>query len=198
MESHARNVQMKFSDYFASVPVLETARCVLRPFERADMDDYFEILQDEEVLKYLGGAVQVVDREPHISNWLNNINGRLLKVKKVFTWCIEHKETARVIGRIDLGGFVKQSHAEIAYHFSRDFWGDGIATEVVGCVTDFGVNRLRLHRIQGLVRVENIASQRVLLKNQYQMEGVLKLYPFGKEFHDAAMFALVKEENLKR
>lgn len=71
------------------------------------------------------------DKEPHITNWLNNINGRLLETKKVFTWCVEEKKSGKIIGRIDLGGFKKKTVAEISYHFAREYWGKGIATEVV-------------------------------------------------------------------
>lgn len=49
-----------------------------------------------------------------------------------------------------------------------------------------------LRRIQGLARVENTPSIRVLEKNGYQREGVLRGYPFGREFHDAVMLAAVR------
>ncbi len=49
-----------------------------------------------------------------------------------------------------------------------------------------------LRRIQGLVRVENTASLRVLEKNGCQREGIRRCYPFGREFHDAAMLAIVR------
>ena len=52
------------------------------------------------------------DKEPHITNWLNNVNGKLLKRKLVFTWCVKEKVSKKVIGRIDLGGFVKKCSCE--------------------------------------------------------------------------------------
>lgn len=188
---------MKFNDYFTEVPRLETKRFILRAFTRVDMDQYFDILRNDSVQKYLGGGVPIFDKEPHVTNWLNNINGRLLKSKKVFTWCVEEKGTGKVAGRIDLGGFQKKTFAEISYHFAEDFWHRGVATEVVECVTNFGMYELRLHRIQGLVRVENTPSILVLKKNGYHEEGVLRLYPFGKEFHNAVMLAIINENNLK-
>ena len=98
-----------------------------------------------------------------------------------------------MIGRIDLGGFLKQTMAEIAYHYAYDSWGRGAATEVAARVTDFGLNDLGLRRIQGLVHVENGASMRVLEKSGYLREGTLHYYPFGREFHDAVMLAIVKQ-----
>ena len=91
-----------------------------------------------------------------------------------------------------LGGFVKKTTAEISYHLSSDFWNRGLATEVVERVTEFGLNELGLKRIQGLVMVENQASIRVLEKNGYIREGLLHNYPFGREFHNVVMLAIVK------
>lgn len=181
-----------FNDYFENIPYLETERFSLTSFNREDMEEYFDILRDERVQKYLGGGIPLFDREPHITNWLNNINNKLLKRKLVFTWCVKEKNTGKIAGRIDLGGFMKKTMAEISYHYAYDFWGKGVATEVAAKVTEFGLNELKLRRIQGLVRVENIASIRVLEKNGYIKEGVLHYYPFGREFHDAVMLAIVR------
>lgn len=181
-----------FNSYFQAIPKMESERLLLTAFNREDMDAYFDILRDPEVQKYLGGAVPVFDKEPHISNWLNNINDRLLKRRLVFTWCIRDKSSGQVVGRIDLGGFVKKTTAEISYHLSSDFWNCGLATEVVERVTEFGLNELGLKRIQGLVMVENQASIRVLEKNGYIREGLLHNYPFGREFHNVVMLAILK------
>lgn len=182
----------KFKDYFECVPTLETERFMLVPFEREYMDEYFDILRDDRVQRYLGGGVPMFDKEPNITDWLHNINDRLLKRKLVFTWCVKEKATGRVIGRTDLGGFIKQTMAEISYHYAYDSWGRGAASEITSKVTDFGLNELGLRRIQGVVHVENEASMRVLEKNGYQREGTLHCYPFGREFHDVVILAIVK------
>lgn len=95
-----RHAGMKFNDYFDKIPYLETERFVLRAFTRVDMEQYFNILRYENVQKYLGGGVPIFDEEPRISNWLSNINGRLLKSKKVFTWCVEEKNRAKLQGEL--------------------------------------------------------------------------------------------------
>lgn len=182
---------MTFNDYFASIPILETKRCILRPFSRDDLEEYFMILRDERVQKYLAGGIPLYDKEPHTTNWLNNINRRLLDKKLVLTWCIEDKETHHIVGRIDLGGFNKKQVAEIAYHLGYDYWGKGIATEVISRISEFGVNNLKLKRIQATVMVDNLASIKALEKCGYIKEGILHYYPIGKEFHDVVMLALL-------
>lgn len=189
---HKEDKKKQFKDYFEGIPYLETERFVLVPFAREDMDEYFDILRDDRVQKYLGGGVPLFDKEPNITDWLNNINDKLLKRKLVFTWCVKEKKSGKVIGRIDLGGFIKKTMAEIAYHYAYDSWGKGAATEVAACVTGFGFEELGLRRIQGLVHVENKASKRVLEKAGYLQEGILHHYPFGREFHDVVMLAAVR------
>lgn len=187
---------MKFNDYFVKIPYLETDRLILRAFFLEDIDTYLAIISNPQVQKYLCGGVPIFNKEPHISNWLNNVNGRLLKSKTVFTWCIEYKNDKQVVGRIDLGGFVKKSIAEISYYFSPKYWGIGLATESVKEITSFGFNELRLHRIQATVLPDNIASLNVLKKAGFAEEGILKKYLIGKEFHDIVMMSNVYEKNL--
>lgn len=189
---------MKFNDYFTAIPRLETDRLILRAFDYEDISTYLDIIQNPQVQQYLGGGVNLFSEEPHISNWLNNVNGRLLKSKTVLTWCIELKDKKKVIGRIDLGGFVKKTMADIAYYFSPEYWRMGLATEAVKEVTRFGFNELKLHRIQATVMPDNTPSLKVLEKAGFVEEGVLKKYMFGREFHDTIMLAAVREENLDK
>lgn len=191
-------IPMKFNDYFETIPYLETDRLIMRAFCHNDMKAYLKIIHDPKVQQFLGGGVNLFSEEPHISNWLTNINGRLLKSKTVFTWCIELKGDNKVIGRIDLGGFVKKSMAELSYYLSPDCWGKGYATEAVKEVTRFGFDDLKLHRIQACVMLENISSLKVLKRVGFSKEGILKKYIFGREFHDTILFGFVCEQNLDK
>lgn len=53
------------------------------------------------------------------------------------------------------------------------------------------MKELKLKRIQGLVRVENFGSIRVLEKNGYEKEGILRNYPFGREFQNVVMMSII-------
>lgn len=187
---------MKYADYFKEIPVLRTERLQLRAFMPGDMEAYLNITQDPAVLQYTGGGVLDLRGEGAVNRWLANINGRVLKSKLAFTWCIADASGGQVIGRIDLGGFDKRAMAEIAYHLDSRHWGRGFATEAAQAVTDFGLDSLLLHRIQGLVMPENTASLRVLEKCGYVREGLLRKYHFGQGFHDAVMLAIIREENM--
>ncbi len=181
---------MKFTDYFKDIPVLESDRLLLRPFGYDDIEPYLTFFTDREVQRYLGSVLIPKDRED-AKRWIDNLNGRCLKSKLVFTWCIEWKRSGEIIGRCDLGGFVRKSMAEVSYYLSRGMWNQGIMTEAMQLVLDFGFRDLHLHRIQACVLPDNVASLRLLEKLGFQREGLLRQYDYGKEFHDVIMLSIL-------
>lgn len=60
--------KIQFNDCFKEIPALTTEQFYLTAFCREDMEEYFDILRDERVQRYLGGGVPLFDREPHITN----------------------------------------------------------------------------------------------------------------------------------
>ncbi|MDL2233065.1 GNAT family N-acetyltransferase [Ruminococcaceae bacterium OttesenSCG-928-L11] len=186
---------MSFNEFFQSIPSLETERLTLRAFRRDDIPRYLPMIRDPDVRQFLGGGVNDLTNDRHVENWLRNINGRLLQSKTVFTWCVEYKPEQQNIGRIDLGGFVRKSMADLAYYIAKDYWNRGIATEAVNRVVEFGFSQLKLHRIQAIVQTENIASLKVLQKAGFEAEGILRKYAFGKEFHDVVMLSVLNEQS---
>lgn len=59
--------------------------------------------------------------------------------------------------------------AEIGYMIgSKEFWGKGVASEVVSLLTNYGFNRLNLNKITAGVVDGNEGSVKVLVKNGYK------------------------------
>lgn len=73
--------------------------------------------------------------------------------------------------------------AEIGYLLSTENWSKGIATEAVRQICKIAFSELNIIRITGLVYEPNIASRRVLEKNDFILEGIMKN-------------AVVKDENI--
>jgi RimJ/RimL family protein N-acetyltransferase len=59
---------------------------------------------------------------------------------------------------------------EIAYTFTRDLWGQGLASEIARALTDIGLSQLKLPSLIGFVYAANGASRRVLEKTNYVLE----------------------------
>jgi len=76
-------------------------------------------------------------------------------------------------------GLVKQTDvyrlsAELGYWIGEPYWGLGIATRAVELITAYGFSRLGLVRIYSGVFEFNSASQRVLEKSGFKLEGVFE------------------------
>lgn len=84
---------------------------------------------------------------------------------------------------------------EIGYWVGEPFWGKGIASEALRLVTDYGFENLLLERISTSVFDYNLASMRVLEKNGYQKEGVLRRSVVKNEkVYDEHVYAKLKNE----
>jgi len=90
------------------------------------------------------------------------------------TFAIDFKgELAGCAGLVRQTDIYKLS-AEIGYWIGEPFWGMGIATTAVELLSEYGLNDLGLIRIYSAVFDFNKASQRVLEKSGYQLEGIFK------------------------
>lgn len=182
-----------FSDWFKSVPIIETNRLILRPFSSSDLQYYIQEFSNPNVRKYLGGVLQLKN-EKEGYNWLRNVNDRLLKKKLVFTWLITNKnDTNQSFGRIDLGGFTNKKAAEVSYYIWENYWNNGYASESIKKIIHFGLNDLELSRIQAIVDTENSNSIKVLQKCGFHNEGLLRNYPIGKSIKDVYMFSIINQ-----
>ena len=66
---------------------------------------------------------------------------------------------------------------ELGYVLGSEYWGRGIVTEAVKMAAkSVFAERENLERIEALVDVDNVGSQRVLEKVGFQREGVLRKY----------------------
>jgi len=82
---------------------------------------------------------------------------------------------------------------ELGYFIGEEYWGNGIATEAVNLICNYGFENLEINRINASVMDFNIASIRVLEKCGFEKEGVLKkaLFKLG-DFYDDHRFGLLK------
>jgi RimJ/RimL family protein N-acetyltransferase len=82
--------------------------------------------------------------------------------------------------------------AELGYWLSDRYAGNGIMTEVVTKILDYAYQKLGLVRVYAPIFKHNQASIRILEKNGFECEGVLKAY-FKKhnKYVDALCYAKV-------
>jgi len=84
----------------------------------------------------------------------------------------------RLVGQITLGGLSYGAYrgGHIGYWISEEFANRGLTTRAVRELTRYGLEDLRLHRIEIALRPENGASKRVAEKSGYSFEGLRPRY----------------------
>ena len=84
---------------------------------------------------------------------------------------------------------------EIGYMITPDHRGKGFASEAVTMMVDFLFLDKEWQRIQAIIAEENVASKRVLEKNGFQKEGVIRKAIFGLgRYWDVSLYSILREE----
>ena len=78
-----------------------------------------------------------------------------------------------VIGAVALEN-IKKHKAELGYWLGKKYWNKGIMTEAIRIMTDIGFKKLKLARIYAYTFPKNTSSRKVLEKNGYKLEGLLR------------------------
>lgn len=140
---------------------LETARLIIRSYERRDAESWVAMLADPEVRRYLPPF-----EPPTAETFYSGMQRRqeLERERGYAMWAVEVKDTGAFIGQCGLNFIGDRAEVEIAYHYSRDFWNKGYATEAAAAVLAHALGPVGLDRVIGLVVPENVGSWRVLEK----------------------------------
>ncbi len=88
----------------------------------------------------------------------------------------------------------RDAGAEFGYWLGRTHWGQGVMTRVVSVFAPWAMAALGLQRLQATVLDFNVGSARVLEKNGFVEEGVLRCAVRKRgRLHDLRMFARLRD-----
>jgi RimJ/RimL family protein N-acetyltransferase len=159
--------------------ILETKRLILRHQVLDDLDNLFALYRDLDVSRYIPDAPRTYEEAKEELEW--HMNGHP-KYPELGLWATMHKETNKFIGRCGLLSWTidEQYEVEVAYLISKDFWGQGLGTEVAQAIVDYGFEKLNLTRLICLIDKQNLASLRVAEKigMTFEKEGKDEIGPF--------------------
>ncbi|TQR97936.1 GNAT family N-acetyltransferase [Paenibacillus ottowii] len=88
----------------------------------------------------------------------------------------------------------RTGEAQLGYILDRPFWGQGLATEVVGEMLKFGFDSLKLKRIESRCQENNHASMRVLMKNKMRLLRTIGAYDPSGEVPSVLVFSMTQGE----
>ncbi|XP_057760695.1 uncharacterized protein LOC130981078 [Arachis stenosperma] len=169
--------------------VIDLTQLSLRPLGLSDLDDLMVWTSDEKVANFCSW-------EPYTSkdqgiDFIENAAASFLWRRAI---CLND----RAIGCITLSSYAafdkaREKSAELGYVLGSNYWGKGIVTEAVKqAIKAAFIEFPYLDRVEALVDVENLGSQRVLEKAGFQREGLLRKYLVRKgKSRDTFMFSVL-------
>jgi len=173
--------------------LIKGKRVNLRQLRKSDAKSLYQNAKDFEIAKYT--------RLPHpykLGNATSYIKENKLKLRKKtdYSLGIELKETSQIIGMISLMKVDKKNkNAELGYWLGKKYWGQGLMSEALQLILNFGFKKLRLERIHAGVMHPNKPSLKVLKKAGFKYEGRHRreFLRHGK-WLDALMHSLLRDE----
>lgn len=145
--------------------VFETGRLIVRRYTADDTANFFLIHGDEEIMRYI--------RPPKLKEECNRNLEEILAdytdVPGLGRWAVEEKDSEKFVGSFVFIPITDQPEKiQIGYALLKDYRGKGYATELTKSGLYFGFSRLGLDVIYGVTEMQNIPSQRVLLKSGFK------------------------------
>lgn len=171
---------------------LETPRLLLRRFELADLEDFYEYASHPEVGPAAGWKPHE-NRQESEQILVDFIHGNEV-------WAIIWKETGKVIGSI---GLHEDSHRSsspdikmLGYVLSPDYWGKGIMTEAARRVISYAFEECGMKLLSIQHFSFNQRSRRVIEKCGFTYEGTLRRCSlrFDGEWLDECCYSMTSEE----
>lgn len=172
-------------------PIIKTKHFILRPFKKSDAKSIAENLNNKIISRYISNIpypYKLKDADDFIKK---SIRARRKKNPELMIFVIEIGGEA--VGSIGIHGIKMGHKASIGYWLGENYWGKGIMSKAVKEIVNYGFKELKLRRIFAYTFVFNKASMRVLEKNGFKFEGIVKKHiKKGDKFFDAHLFAKVK------
>jgi RimJ/RimL family protein N-acetyltransferase len=173
-------------------PVLETPRLWLQPLETSDANAIQQAARSREIadtMISLPHPYPEGEAERYIAHdQVERSHGRAV------TYTIKNKVDDAFCGLVELRK-IDHEHllGELSFWIVCNAWGQGYMSEALGRVVQYGFEDLGLNRLYAYHMLRNPASGRVLEKNGFKQEGLLRerVKKWGT-FEDVALWAILK------
>ncbi|MDW2800693.1 GNAT family protein [Clostridium boliviensis] len=144
---------------------------ILKKWDIADKNALIKICNEAD-RQYISNRLPFPYTESDAQWWLNMVQEKEGK-DGIFRAIIMNGECVGNI-TVEKKNDVQCKDAEIGYLLLTNKWSQGIMTEAVRQICLIAFKELNIIRITGLVYKPNIASQRVLEKNDFILEGIMR------------------------
>ena len=175
-------------------PTIETTRLLLRPLTQADAPSIQCFASAREVADTMISIPHPYpdgEAEQYVSRQLAEF-----EVGHSVAFVIELKSEKVLCGMIEIRDIEQEhSQAELSFWLAVEVWGQGIMSEALKSMLRFGFKDLNLNRLYAYHMVRNPGSGKVLQKNGFVQEGVLRqrVCKWGV-FEDVKLWAILRKD----
>ncbi len=170
---------------------LESKRLLLRRIIETDVDEIFELRSNPETMKFIPRPLAKTKEDAlvHFKTIDENIENN-----KGINWAITLKGNPKLIGIIGHYRIQPENHrCEIGYMILPQYNEQGIVSEAIKMILEYGFNDLQMHSIEAVIDPENKASERVLQKNGFVKEAhILENELWEGKFWDSVIYSILK------
>ncbi|MEK5034674.1 GNAT family protein [Paenibacillus sp. FSL R7-0302] len=189
---------MNMEVVFDQFPVLRSGELVLRKIEVQHLDELFEIYSNDHVFEYCG--IIPKHNKLTVKSMIGHYERDYLKRSRIKWGIFTAEDETQLLGIIEACEFnQKVNMVTIGYFLGEAHWGRGLASRAVALLTEFLFAQVQVNRIQAEVMLNNEPSKKVLLKNGYVKEGMLRQAALwsGKGVVDLEIYSMLREEYMK-
>jgi ribosomal-protein-alanine N-acetyltransferase len=151
-------------------PEPDSKELIFKPISLEDKDFLSQLLKNPHIAQNFIKGSEYVDSEINdildamLNFWVNNQLG--------FYVVYQHTTPIGLAGFSYLSDY---DEVEVVYCVDQKYWGQGLASEILKDLLVIGLKQFNLSKLMGIVKIQNQASYKVLVKNNFK---------FVKEFEE--------------
>lgn len=171
-------------------PTLLTHRFSLRRIVRDDADALFQIMSDEETMRYWSCRPYRTVAQAHAK--IEQLDASLAQADGIY-WAVARREAPDLIGFCGYNAWRKHRRGDISYLVGRRHWGTGTMRETLPAVLSYGFSELDLHSVEAGVTPGNDGSVALLQRMGFRLEGHTRESFWAEDrFVDSMIFSLLR------
>lgn len=159
----------------------------LRPWQESDLDSLVKNANNKEIAKFM------TDKFPHPYTTDAGKNFIAFATKNNPANILAIEIDGKAVGGIGIHPQkdIHSKNAELGYWLAEAFWGQGIISNAIIQMVDYGFQNFEINRIFAIPFGTNLASQRVLEKAGFILEGRFEKTLFKNgEYLDEVVYAV--------
>lgn len=186
---------MNLTKVFEEFPILRSSKLELKKIEDRHLQELFDIYDNEKVFEFCG----IIPKHnlQTVSKMIGHFDRDYQKKSRVKWGIFQKSQNDTLVGIIEAMDFnQKVDMVTIGYYLAEAYWGKGIATEAVHTIVKYLFEEVVINRIQAEVMPLNEPSKKVLLKNGFLKEGLIRQASLwsGKGIVDLEIYSYLKED----